>query len=69
MESIKIIENDEMLLLKLQNEFRSGIIKEEDMSEEQISALCELYDRQIANLKKSNNLRKQKLLKYRKRNF
>ena len=38
----------------------------EEMSEKQVSALIDLYDKQIANLRKSNELRKQKLLEYRK---
>ncbi|MBR2240457.1 MAG: hypothetical protein IJ890_03620 [Clostridia bacterium] len=65
-ESIKNVEDEETLIIKLQNKYRNGEIKEEDMTEEQINSLCNLYDKQIAKLKKSNNLRKQKLLEYRK---
>ena len=67
MESIKNIEDEETKLLKLQRQYRSGEIKEEELSEEQINSLCKLYDRQIANLKKSNEIRKQKLLEYRRK--
>ena len=67
MESIKNIEDEETKLLKLQKQYRSGEIKEEELSEEQINSLCKLYDRQIANLKKSNDIRKQKLLEYRRK--
>ncbi len=67
MESIKNIEDEEALLLKLQKKFRSGEIKEEELTEEQVKSLCELYDKQIANLRKSNEIRKQKLLEYRKK--
>ena len=67
MESIKNIEDEETLLLKLQKKFRSGEIKEEELTEEQVKSLCELYDKQIANLRKSNEIRKQKLLEYRKK--
>lgn len=67
MESIKNIEDEETKLLKLQNKFRSGEIKEEELTEEQVKSLCELYDKQIANLRKSNEIRKQKLLEYRKK--
>ena len=67
MESIKNIEDEETKLLKLQKQYRSGEIKEEELSEEQINSLCKLYDRQIANLKKSNEIRKQKLLEYRRK--
>lgn len=66
MESIRIIEDEETKLLKLQKQYRSGIIKEEELTEEQVNSLCTLYDRQIANLKKSNNMRKQRLLEYRR---
>lgn len=67
MEEIKNIEDEETLLLKLQKKFRSGEIKEEELTEEQVESLCELYDKQIANLRKSNEIRKQKLLEYRKK--
>ena len=67
MESIKNIEDEETKLLKLQKQYRSGEIKEEELSEEQVNSLCKLYDKQIANLKKSNDTRKQKLLEYRRK--
>lgn len=66
MEQIKNIENDETRLLKIQKQYRSGEIKEEDLTEEQVNSLCALYDKQIANLRKSNKIRKQKLLEYRR---
>ena len=67
MENIKKIEDEETILLKLQKKYRNGEIKEEDLTDEQVNSLCKLYDKQIANLKKSNEIRKQKLLEYRKR--
>ena len=67
MESIKNIEDEETKLLKLQKQYRSGEIKEEELSEEQVNSLCKLYDKQISNLKKSNDTRKQKLLEYRRK--
>ena len=67
MESIKITEDEETKLLKLQKQYRSGEIKEEELSDEQVNSLCVLYDKQIANLKKSNEIRKQKLLEYRRK--
>ena len=66
MESIKNIEDEETNLLKLQKQYRNGEIKEEELTKEQINSLSALYDKQIANLRKSNELRKQKLLEYRK---
>ena len=67
MECIRKIEDDETRLLKLQKQYRNGEIKEEDLTEEQIHSLCSLYDKQIANLKKSNEIRKQRLLEYRRK--
>lgn len=67
MEEIRKIEDEETLLLKLQKQYRNGEIKEEDLTDEQVSSLCELYDKQISNLKKSNEIRKQKLLEHRRR--
>ena len=55
------------LRLKLQKQYRNGEIKEEQLTQEQINSLSALYDKQIANLRKSNQIRKQKLLEYRKR--
>ena len=65
-ESIKNIEDEETKLLKLQKQYRSGEIKEEELTQEQVNSLCALYDKQIANLKKSNEMRK-KLLEYRRK--
>ena len=62
MEEIRNIENEETKLLKLQKQYRSGEIKEEELTEEQVNSLCALYDKQIENLRKSNENRKQKLL-------
>ena len=66
-ESIKNIEDEETKLLKLQKKYRDGEIKEKDLTQEQINSLCDLYDKQIENLKKSNEFRKNRLLKYRKK--
>ena len=67
MESIRNTEDEETKLLKLQKQYDNGEIKEEDLTKEQYISLCDLYDRQIANLKKSNEIRKQKLLEYRRK--
>lgn len=66
-ENIRNVEDEETKLLKLQKQYRNGEIKEDDMTKEQISSLTALYDKQIVNLKKSNELRKQKLLEYRRK--
>lgn len=67
LQSLKNIENEENELLNLQKQYRSGKIKEKEMTKDQIKRLCNLYDKQILELKKSNDTRKQKLLEYRKK--
>lgn len=54
-------------LLNLQKRYRNGDIKIEDLTEEQIISLIALYDKQNAYLKKDIEIRKQKLLKVRKK--
>ena len=66
-EYIRNIEDEETKILKLQKQYRSGEIQEEELSKEQVTLLCALYDKQIANLKKSNEIRKQKILQYKNR--
>lgn len=66
-ESIRVEETEEMSLLRLQRKYRDGIIKEEDLTKEQINSLSELYDKQIEELRRSNKLRKDKLLEYRRK--
>lgn len=63
MEEVKKIEDEETKLLKLQQQFHNGEIKEEDLTESQYKALNDLYDRQIDNLKKSIEIKKQKIKK------
>lgn len=67
LQSLKNIENEENELLNLQKQYRNGKIKEKEMTKDQIKRLCNLYDKQILELKKSNDTRKQKLLEYRKK--
>lgn len=66
-EYIKNIENEETKLIKLQQQYRNGEIKENQLTKIQIKSLCDLYDKQIEKLQKSNELRKQRILKYRKK--
>lgn len=66
-EYIKNIENEETRLIKLQQKYRAGEIKENQLTKIQIESLCDLYDKQIENLQKSNEFRKQRILKYRKK--
>lgn len=67
MEEIRKIEDEETKLLKLQKKYRSGEIKGEELSEKQILSLGKLYDKQIAELRKYNEIEKQKLLEYRRK--
>lgn len=65
-ENLRNVDDTETALLKLQRKFRNGEVKEEELSDEQIDSLCTLYDKQIANLKKLNEIKRQKLLEYKK---
>ena len=67
MNYIKNIEDDETKLNNLQKQYRDGEIKEENLSAEQVNELCALYDRQISNLRKANEMKMQKLLAYRRK--
>ena len=58
-ENIKIIEDENTLLLK---RYLRGEIKKEDLTEEQKKSLYTLYHKKINNFKKSNEIRKNKLL-------
>lgn len=54
-ENIKIAEeqeSEEIKILELQKRYRRGEIAQSDLSEEQIEAIGNLYDKQIAALKK-----------------
>jgi len=64
---IKNIENEETKLLNLQRKYRRREIKENELTKMQIKALCDLYDRQIEELQKSNDNRKKQILKCNKR--
>lgn len=65
-ENIKKIEDDETILLKLQQKYRKGEIKAENLTEEQINLLCKLYDKQIVELRQTNEMRKKRIREYKK---
>lgn len=65
MEDIKGISSEEMTLLELQRKYKLGEITEEEMTTEQVQALCDLYDQQNEKLRRSNEYRKQKIMEYR----
>lgn len=54
-------------LLKLQMQYRTGIIKDEDLTYEQIILLNRLYDMQMDKLEKENEMNRNKIIKYRKK--
>ena len=66
-ESIKMSEDEEKVLLDLQARYRRGEIAENDLTEEQIDALCDLYDRQIDELNESIRIKEEKIAEYKKR--
>ena len=63
-EYVTKIENEETQLINLQKRYRKGEIKEEDLTKEQVKKLCDLYDKLIENLQKSNSIRKENILKF-----
>lgn len=65
LKSIKNIEDEETKLLKLQQEYDNRLIEVKDIPKEKINALISLYKKQISELSKSNEKRKEKLLIYR----
>ena len=66
-EDVKNVENEETKLLKLQKKYESGEINSKMLSKEQVITLQKLYEKQIEELRKSNEYREQKLLQYRKK--
>ena len=64
---IRNIENGEIKLLKLQQQFENNEISEDQLTDEQKEQLLELYEDQNYWLEKSNALRKEKLLQYKKK--
>ena len=67
-EYIKMTEDEESKLLELQRKYHNREIDETVLTNEQIDALCELYDKQIAELEKTIEIKEQKLAEYKKRN-
>ena len=62
-EQIKILPNEENeKALKLQNDYKAGLIEEEDLSEQDFDTLSNLYESQIENTKKSIENYRKKIL-------
>lgn len=67
-EYVKKTEDENTQILDLQRRYRKGEIGDNDLTEEQIDALCDLYDRQIISLKKSIEAKQQQIIEYKKAN-
>lgn len=67
LKDIQVTENEEIKLLKLQQQYDKRLIETKDLPKNQIKALINLYKKQISELSKSNEKRKEKLLQYRKK--
>lgn len=67
LKDIQTTENEETKLLKLQQKYDKRLIETNDLPKSQIKALINLYKKQISEITKSNERRKQKLLQYRKK--
>lgn len=66
-DSIKMTEEEENQLLELQKKYRRGEIAENDLTEEQIDALCDLYDKQIEDIKQSIKIKEEKIAEYKRK--
>ena len=66
-DSIKMTEEEENELLELQKKYRRGEIAENDLTEEQIDALCDLYDKQIEEIKQSIKVKEEKIAEYKRK--
>lgn len=54
-------------LLELQMKYRTGIIKDEDLTYEQIILLNRLYDMQMNKLEEENEKNRNKIMRYRRK--
>ena len=66
-DSIKMTEEEENQLFELQKKYRRGEIAENDLTEEQIDALCDLYDKQIEDIKQSIKIKEEKIAEYKRK--
>jgi len=58
--------SEELAILDLQKKYKAGEIKEEEMTKEQVDALCDLYDKQNEQLQREIEYKEKKLLEYKK---
>lgn len=64
--SIRNIEVNENNIFELQRRYHKGEISVKELTNEQINALCDLYDDKIADLKKTIAAKEQMLENYKK---
>ena len=57
--------NDAISIEELQKKYENGEILESEMTKKQVDALAAIYDRKILDLKTSNELLKEKIMRYR----
>lgn len=62
--SSRNIESDETI--KLQQAYRNNKLNVQELSSEQVLAMCKVYDKQIIELKRQNKAKAKKIVKYRK---
>ena len=67
-EYIKRTEDEETVLFELQRRYHNGEVSIKELTNEQINALCDLYDDKIADLKKTIAAKEQILANYKKGN-
>lgn len=67
-ESIKMADDEEVKIFELQARYRRGEIAENDLTEEQIDAICDLYDKQIEELKQAIKIKEEKIEEYKRKN-
>ena len=65
-ESLKNFEVDNNNIYELKRRYHNDEISEDDLTQEQINQLCQLYDSQIADLKKTIAAKEQMLENYKK---
>ena len=68
-ENIKIVEDEETKILDLQKRYRRGEIGANDLTEEQIEALSDLYDKQIEVLKEAIAEKEKQIAESKKQNI
>ena len=61
-DEIAVTNEEEKRILKLQRDFKAGLIKEEDLSEEDFNLLSKLYESQIEKTKQSIQTYKNRII-------